>query len=185
MTVNTSKLPLGITDFPDFKKRGLIYVDKTRMIYQLTQSNAPILLTRPRRFGKSLLVSTFNALFSLGLEDFKGLEIEKLWKEEKTYPVVHLNCSGVSGRNYEEIIRSFNVKLERAAKMAGFIPDKSSTWPLLEQFSDWLAALNKKGESIVLLIDEYDAPLTKLLNNKTLFDDVRNYFPSLTDKFLF
>lgn len=82
MGIDTTKLPLADSDFNDLRSYDKVYVDKTRMIYELARSNAPIFLSRPRRFGKSLLVSTFDSLFSRGLEDFKGLEIENLWKEE-------------------------------------------------------------------------------------------------------
>ena len=121
MTANTSKLPLSITDFADFKEDGLIYVDKTRMIYELTQSNAPIFLSRPRRFGKSLLVSTFESLFTKGLEDFKGLEIEKLWKEDKTYPVMRFDFSMISGKTAELFKKDFARKLKGIVGEFGFI----------------------------------------------------------------
>ena len=80
MEADSTLLPLAISDFSELRQNGMVYVDKTRMVYELARNDVPIFLTRPRRFGKSLLVSTFESLFSRGLEDFKGLEIENLWK---------------------------------------------------------------------------------------------------------
>lgn len=87
-------LPLGRSTFSTLRARNEIYMDKTDLIYRLAQFDAKIFLARPRRFGKSLLVSTFESLFKNGLKDFKDLAIEKLWND-KTYPVVRLDFSKV------------------------------------------------------------------------------------------
>ena len=79
------KLSLGISSFAALRKEGQIYVDKTGCIYKLASRRGKFFLTRPRRFGKSLLISTFESLFRYGLRDFKGLNIEKLWKDEEQY----------------------------------------------------------------------------------------------------
>ena len=75
-------LSLGTSDFSALRQFGEIYVDKTELIYELASQKAKYLFVRPRRFGKSLLISTFESLFKQGLKDFKGLAIEKLWAEE-------------------------------------------------------------------------------------------------------
>ena len=85
-------LPLGSSDFSTLRANNEIYVDKTLLVYQLARQRGKIFLARPRRFGKSLLISTFESLFKNGLRDFQGLAIEKLWRD-KTYPVVRLDFS--------------------------------------------------------------------------------------------
>ena len=96
------KLPLGYTSFSEIKNDGAIYVDKTDLVGDLGRLKAtPVFLSRPRRFGKSLLLSTFESLFSRGLKDFENLKIikndleskDKFWHNEKTYKVIHLDFS--------------------------------------------------------------------------------------------
>ncbi len=176
MSVDITLLPTGQTGFHRLRSQGRIYVDKTRMIYELAQSEDPVFLSRPRRFGKSLLVSTFESLFSTGLKDFKGLEIELLWKE-KTYQVVRLDCSGISGKTLEEVAFVFEEKLYTALCRAGFNGKNESEkkLSLIGQMDEWLKSLIDQGKQVVLLVDEYDAPLTAQLNNPDMFEKVRNY----------
>lgn len=87
-------LPIGSSDFSTLRENNEIYVDKTALMFQLAKSRGKIFLARPRRFGKSLLISTFDSLFRDGLKHFRGLEIEKLWTD-KTYPVVRLDFSEI------------------------------------------------------------------------------------------
>lgn len=84
-------LSLGSTDFSALRAAGEIYVDKTGMLYELARERSKIFLSRPRRFGKSLLISTFESLFSYGLRDFNGLIIDKYWKDTGAYTVVKLD----------------------------------------------------------------------------------------------
>ena len=91
-------LSLGTSSFRGLRKANQIYVDKTRLIFDLASQRRNYLLVRPRRFGKSLLISTFETLFKNGLEDFCGLKIEKLWKEERTYSVVKFDFSEIKER---------------------------------------------------------------------------------------
>lgn len=87
-------LPLGKSGFPNLRANSFVYVDKTDLICRLAKTQPKVFLTRPRRFGKSLLVSTFESLFKHGLRDFRGLNIEKSWND-KTYDVVRLDFSRV------------------------------------------------------------------------------------------
>lgn len=89
-------LSLGTSDFKTLRMRGQIYVDKTNLIYEIAHKAEKFLLIRPRRFGKSLLVSTFASLFKEGLKYFSGLAIEKLW-DDATYNVVEIDFSKVKG----------------------------------------------------------------------------------------
>lgn len=87
-------LPLGYVEFETIRSDNSIYVDKTELIFQICNVTRQVLLVRPRRFGKTLLVSTFASLFSHGTRDFQGLAIERLWND-KTYPVIRLDFSGL------------------------------------------------------------------------------------------
>lgn len=159
--------------FSTLRDSNQVYVDKTALIYELASEREKIFLSRPRRFGKSLLTSTFESLFLHGLRDFKGLAIEKLWTD-KTYPVVHMDFSGLKNHESEE---SFRKALEGhfTASFAplGFRYDIaiSDEIPYLEQFRQWLKL--QPSNAFVLLIDEYDAPLTAHIDNDKIFDKIR------------
>ena len=92
------KLPIGIQTFDKLREGNFLYVDKTAMIYQIASTSTPYFLSRPRRFGKSLLLSTFEAYFQGRKDLFQGLAIEQLEKEWEEYPVLHLD---LNARKYE------------------------------------------------------------------------------------
>lgn len=174
-------LPLGVSDFHKLRGSGKIYVDKTELIYQLVATYEKLFLARPRRFGKSLLVSTFESLFKYGLKDFKGLAIEKLWKEEKTYNVVRLDFSGIKNFDSVEDFKTKLTSLLAASFMPfGFVYKEGTVVNLMDQISIWFASL--ASNSLVLLIDEYDAPLTSCLNDSDLFKSVRNELSTFYSK---
>lgn len=169
-------LPTGTSDFESLRKANLLYVDKTAMIFRLANARKKFFLTRPRRFGKSLLVSTFESLFRHGLQYFSGLAIEKLW-HDTTYNVVRIDFSEVKNiEGARDFYGQFDDLLEVAFKPAGFRRDKRSRVSLLKQLSGWLKA--QPGNSLVLLIDEYDSPLTACLEHKKLFESVRKRLAS-------
>ena len=97
-------LPIDSTNFEVLRKQNKIYIDKTDLIFEFAQDDAPIFLSRPRRFGKSLLTTTINSLFEHGLEYFEGLKISKLWNDT-TYPVLYLNFSNYKENDYDVIIK--------------------------------------------------------------------------------
>ena len=161
-------LPLGLSGFPNLRQSGSIYVDKTAQIYQMASVPGKFFLARPRRFGKSLLVSTLEALFAHGLRDFAGLDIEKLWND-KTYQVVRLDFSEVRDfSDVEDFSRQFYETLAAGFGAVGFEPNNRSS--LAIQLSIWLS--KQPSGSLVVLIDEYDAPLTAVLDNDDLFNRV-------------
>ena len=165
-------LPLGTSAFVALRNENQIYVDKTALIYELASKRQKFFLARPRRFGKSLLISTFESLFKYGLRDFKGLAIEKLWKDENTYQVVRLDFSEVkyfsTAEQFQAMLDEYLLDLmERNCLVS---PIQTSTQGL-RAFKNWLAV--QKSNSVVLLIDEYDAPLTACLNKVELFESVR------------
>ena len=128
--------------------------------------------SRPRRFGKSLLVSTFESLFSKGLEDFKGLEIENLWKEDRIYQVIRFDFSSYARNNAETFGKVFADFLTRYLKPLGLEMDNKDPEDVLNALSLWLK--QQIPYSLVLLIDEYDSPLTRLLNRSDDFDKARD-----------
>lgn len=162
-------LPLTMTDFAALRQGGMIYVDKTDLVYELAKDFGFYFLNRPRRFGKSLLVSTFKSLFQHGLRDFKGLKIEKLWKEEKTYQVISISFSSLGEIHDKDAVGAkITALVGRQFKKIGFQFDKSDDSDFWTQFADWLEG--QPSMSIVLLIDEYDAGLTGNIDNKEVFD---------------
>lgn len=169
--IDLARLPTGTSDFAALQMRGQIYVDKTEQIYQLACRNRKILLTRPRRFGKSLLVSTFASLFKNGLRDFSGLAIETLWKDS-IFPVVRLDFSLIRVfDSFNDFKHRLERKLASVFAQVGFRRDENSKIGVIPQLSAWMKTLPKN--SLVLLIDEYDAPCTACLEDMDLCKNVR------------
>lgn len=167
------RLPLGNSDFSALREAQQIYVDKTAMIADLCQNPASkVFLSRPRRFGKSLLVSTFESLFAHGLRDFRGLALERRWTD-RTYPVVRLDFSAAKEfASIEAFAQAFQRELVRKFQRAGFSFDPHSFDSAVGQIGSWMTGL--PGLSLVLLIDEYDAPLTACLHQPALFRGVQS-----------
>ena len=165
-------LPLGTSDFAVLRYANEIYVDKSDLVYELASTRRKYFLARPRRFGKSLLISTFESLFTHGLRDFKGLAIEKLSVEETKFLVVRLDFSE---RKFfsspEEFSRKFASLISRCFGTVGFQYVDDDLNSAAGQLSTWLQTL--RLSSLVVLIDEYDAPLTSCLNQHELFNAVR------------
>lgn len=169
-------LPLGTSSFSALRDNQEIYIDKTDLIFQLARQRGKIFLARPRRFGKSLLVSTFESLFKHGLRDFEGLVIESLWRD-KTYEVVRLDFSEAKEfTSAEEFRRVFHARIGSKFREAGF-QELNNGDDFITQLSNWLRSLN--DNSLVILIDEYDAPLTSCLGNEALFNAVRSIISEL------
>lgn len=169
-------LPFGTSDFSALRLRGQIYVDKTALIYELASITDKFFLIRPRRYGKSLLVSTFASLFRDGLKYFSGLAIEKLWKD-KTYDVVEIDFSEIKNiSGIRDFYKQLNDTLSDAFEPAGFRYDKNRPQSVIKQISRWMKTRSKN--SLVLLIDEYDSPMTACLHDSKLFTSVRTRLSS-------
>ena len=170
------KLQLSITRFSQLREQGCVYVDKTDLIAQLAEMPSKmVFLARPRRFGKTLLVSTFENLFAKGLKNFAGLHIEKTW-DDKTYPVVRLDFSLVSDYTDEKTFRRrFQKHLISRFSEIGFQCEVDNP-DFFDCFGNWLCS--RPDSSIVLLIDEYDSALANNLNNKKMFECVRSCLAS-------
>jgi hypothetical protein len=168
------KLPLGVQDFPKLRRLGNLYVDKTARIHQLAcDFNGALFLSRPRRFGKSLLCSTLGALFEGERELFKGLAIDKMDWDWTPRPVVRIDLnSGDYSQGLSELNATLQNSLESAARRLGLeLRGKS----LGTQFSKLLEdAQLKTGEQVIVIIDEYDKPLLSTVDDKKTHKILRN-----------
>ncbi len=170
-----TRLPLAVSSFETLRRDKLIYIDKTALIEKLLGTYRTVFLSRPRRFGKSLLVSTFASLFEHGLRDFRGLAIEKSWKD-KQYPVVQLDFSLVSDASDIVTFQArFNRLLRDAFATIGFACDLSKEDDFYAALRDFFRVRQANSQPFVLLIDEYDSPLTHNINNEPFFDEIRIY----------
>lgn len=168
-------LAIDTADFPSLRRDGKIYVDKTMYMHRLaTDASAKIFfMSRPRRFGKSLTVSAFKALFSGRRELFEGLAIDKLdWEWEK-YPIIHFELNDVTATSLEEFSTALAAHIEERLVGAGFDYDK--TLPPPENFGRAIKALSAAngGKGVVILIDEYDAPVGHALDNLDMAEAIR------------
>lgn len=166
------KYPIGIQNFEKIRNDGYVYVDKTALIYRLADTGSYYFLSRPRRFGKSLLISTMEAYFSGKRELFKGLAIEKLEKEWAKHPVLHLDLNTAK---YSEGPDSLEKILNDSLSGWEHIYGTSPTETTLElRFKGIIRrACEKAGERVVILVDEYDKPLLEAINDDKLQDDFR------------
>ena len=167
----TRKLPIGIQTFEKLREENYLYVDKTAMLYQIACNSTPYFLSRPRRFGKSLLLSTFEAYFRGRKELFRGLAIEKLETEWEQYPVLHLD---LNARKYEtpaDLIAMLNQYLEKWEAEYG--TERQDRNPE-ERFAYVIEqACIQTGKQVVVLVDEYDKPLLQALLDETLLNEYR------------
>lgn len=173
------RLSLGTTEFEALRNAGQIYVDKTELIYRLAIRPEKFLLVRPPRFGKTLLISTLESLFKYGLRDFKSLAIEKLWKPGKVFKVLRLDFSIVKPTDsFEDFRRDFDRYLLERFKTIGFETSNRGGFIFLD-IGNFLDRL--EPSSFVLLIDNYDAPLARCLNDHELFNSVLHHISKFYD----
>ena len=165
--------PIGIQTFEEVRKLDNLYIDKTEYIYRMTHTDGKyFFLSRPRRFGKSLLVSTFKSYFEGKKELFEGLAIEKLEKEWNTYPVLHFDLSKGKHMEKEQLNRYL---LDVIEKQEARFDCKSNKIDVNIRLDDLINAVYQKtGKQVVVLIDEYDAPLLDVAHEKEKLDELRN-----------
>jgi hypothetical protein len=164
--------PIGIQSFEEIRKGGYHYVDKTRLIYQLVKTGKYYFLSRPRRFGKSLLVSTLEAYFKGKKELFTGLAIDTLEQEWTEYPVLHLDLNAQKYETPDSLENILNDALNRWEKLYGTAPSETSLSLRFKGVIQRAAQLT--GHNVVVLVDEYDKPLLQTINNEPLQDDFRS-----------
>ena len=165
--------PIGIQTFERIRKEDKFYVDKTEYIYRMTHTDGTyFFLSRPRRFGKSLLVSTFQSYFEGKKELFEGFAIEKLEKEWNTYPVLHFDLSKGKHMEKEQLNRYL---LDIIEKQEARFDCKSNKIDVNIRLDDLINAVYQKtGKQVVVLIDEYDAPLLDVAHEKEKLNELRN-----------
>lgn len=166
------KYPIGIQNFESLINDGYIYVDKTELIYNLVSTGRYYFLSRPRRFGKSLLISTMEAYFSGKRELFRGLALYDLEKDWTEYPILHLDLNSRLYENAESLRLELNKHLEMWEHLYG---DEFKDRALEERFYHIISkAYEKTGQRVVILVDEYDKPMLQAIGNAALQDEYRN-----------
>ena len=164
--------PVGIQSFEEIREGGYCYVDKTDLIYQLVKTGKYYFLSRPRRFGKSLLISTLEAYFLGKKELFKGLAMEELEKDWTTHPILHLDLN-TQKYNTPEALN--NVLEENLNYWESLYGASESEIGVARRFNGIIRrAAEKTGQKVVVLVDEYDKPMLQAIGNEPLLTDYRN-----------
>ena len=176
--------PIGIQTFSEIINHNLLYVDKTEYVYRMAHSGGKhFFLSRPRRFGKSLLTSTFLSYFEGKKELFKGLAIEKMEKEWTEYPVLHFSLASGKHLEKEQLQRYLLYILQNNENKFGI--ENNSIDPNIRLSSLIQTLYQKTGKRVVVLIDEYDAPLLDVAHDGAKLDELRyvmrNFYSPLKD----
>ncbi|WP_308277953.1 ATP-binding protein [Prevotella sp.] len=182
--MTTRRYPIGIQTFKDIIEQNYIYVDKTEYIYRLSHTDGKyFFLSRPRRFGKSLLVSTMKSYFEGKHQLFKGLAIERLETEWTEYPVLHFSMAGGKHMNKEQLERYLIRVLEE--NECKYSIKSNSIDPNIRLMNLIQKVSHNTGKQVVVLIDEYDAPLLDVVHENeqlpVLRNVIRNFYSPLKD----
>ncbi len=171
------RLPIGIQDFRMIRSEGFYYVDKTPLIRQLTDGGCHYFLSRPRRFGKSLLLDTLRSLFECDEPLFRGLDIHPHWDWHSPHPAVRLSFGGIYNEP-DDIERSVLNQLAIIERSAGLPPAPCQTGP--ERLQDLLDRLHRAaGRRVVVLVDEYDKPILDMIEEPERAAANRDYLRGL------
>ena len=166
------KYPVGIQTFSRLREEGYLYIDKTDLIWKMTKESPFVFLSRPRRFGKSLLTTTLDAYFKGQKELFEGLKIMDLETEWEQYPVIHIDVSWAKNKiTSAELQRALVMMLKPLA--AEFGRDEEEVTPGEILTGMIRRAYERTGKQVVVVIDEYDAPLLDMLHEDTLLPEFR------------
>ena len=164
--------PIGIQNFEKIRKEGYFYIDKTALVYQLVKTGSYYFLSRPRRFGKSLLISTLEAYFQGKKELFTGLAIEKLEKDWIQYPIFHLDLNIGKYDAPDSLDKILNDHLELWESQYGTRPSEVTS---ALRFKGVVSrAYEQTGQRVVILVDEYDKPMLQAIGNQELQKEYRN-----------
>ncbi|HJA57206.1 MAG TPA: ATP-binding protein [Candidatus Bacteroides intestinigallinarum] len=165
--------PIGIQTFSKIREGNYLYIDKTAYVYRMTHSaSSYMFLSRPRRFGKSLLTSTLHSYFSGRKDLFHGLAMEKLEKEWTEYPVLHFDMSTAKHADSEQLLQELNLKLYGYEQNYGRLDEEVN--PNQRLMGLIKRAYEQTGKKVVVLIDEYDAPLLDVVHERENLDVLRN-----------
>lgn len=171
------KYPIGNQDFIKIRKEDKVYIDKTDLIYKLVNNESYVFLSRPRRFGKSLLLSTIEAYFEGRKEFFKNLAIESLERDWKKHSVLHLELSRFDPYDPNSLKNLLEIQFrewERKFEIYDKVDSLSSRFAVIIQ-----RAYKKSGNGVVILVDEYDYPLINTLHKRSLYDENREILRSI------
>ena len=166
------KYPIGVQNFESLRQDGYLYIDKTELVYKLVSEGRYYFLSRPRRFGKSLLISTLEAYFQGKKELFKGLAIDTLEKEWTARPVLHIDLNARQYENADSLRQELNKHLElwETAYNSPY-GDRA----LEERFYHVIRLAHEQtGHRVAILVDEYDKPLLQAIGNKPLQEEYRS-----------
>ena len=180
----TKLYPIGMQTFSEIREEDFLYVDKTEYIYRMTHTSGKyFFLSRPRRFGKSLLVSTMQSYFEGEKELFKGLAIEKLEKDWTEYPVLHFSLAGGKHMEKDQLVRYLLYILKVNEEKFGIVNESPD--PNVRMLNLIKTVYEQTGQKVVVLIDEYDAPLLDVVHEDTslgvLREVMRNFYSPLKD----
>ena len=171
------RYPVGIQTFSEIRKGNYVYIDKTDLVWELTRMKY-IFLSRPRRFGKSLLSSTLHSYFDGRKDLFEGLKIMALEKEWEQYPVIHIDVSTAKNQpNTEELQRSLLFNMEPLAAKFGRTESETTPGKLLTGMIR--RAYETTGKQVAIIIDEYDAPLLEVLHEEERLPEYRRVMQEL------
>jgi len=177
------RYPVGIQSFEQMIEGNFAYIDKTGIMYDMVQTYHNVFLSRPRRFGKTLLVSTLECYFTGRKELFKGLKIDSLEKDWKQYPVLHFDMSTATFSNGQQLLNELNLKLLQYEKVYGKGEGEIEVNQRLTGIIR--RAKQQTGMPVVVLVDEYDKPMLDVMNDedtekiKTIRDIMRNFYSPL------
>lgn len=171
MDSNIRRYPVGIQTFSEIRKGGYIYIDKTDLIWEMTRMKF-VFLSRPRRFGKSLLTSTLESYFRGDRALFEGLKIMDLEKDWEEYPVIHVDVSSAKNKeSASELQRTLNLLLKPYCALYGQDKDEKTPGEILSGLIR--RAYEQTGRQVAVLIDEYDAPLLDVLHEDARLPEFR------------
>ena len=166
------KYPIGIQNFSEIRTKDFVYVDKTSLMYRLVTEGKYYFLSRPRRFGKSLLLSTFDSYFEGRKELFDGLAISELEKDWQSYPILHLDLNTREYKDGQSLKDELNKHLEKWEALYG---DRYKDRSVEERFYQVIElAYKKTGRQVVILVDEYDKPLLQTIGDDVLQSEYRS-----------
>ncbi|MBQ8673907.1 MAG: ATP-binding protein [Bacteroides sp.] len=172
MEVTYRRYPIGIQNFEQLRNCNCVYIDKTELIYKLTHTDSVYFLSRPRRFGKSLLVSTLEAYFQGKKYLFEGLAMERLETEWTEYPVLHMDFSKSKYYDVDMLKTAINVQISRWEEVYGKNESETSFSSRFEGVIQ--RAYQQTGKQVVVLVDEYDSPLLDTNHKPELQEQLRN-----------
>ena len=170
--MSTKIYPIGIQNFEKIRNDGYLYIDKTALMYQMVKTGSYYFLSRPRRFGKSLLISTLEAYFQGKKELFAGLAVERLEKDWIKYPILHLDLNIEKYDTPESLDNILEKSLTAWEKLYGAEPSERS---FSLRFAGIIErACKQAGQRVVILVDEYDKPMLQAIGNEELQKQFRN-----------